>query len=224
MRISLVVVLGLIFTTAMGGSGQLLGGYKKHDDHSNDARVQEAAKFAVDKLGEQRNEKLDLIKVVSAHTQVVAGTNYKLLLDIANSDNKMECVEATVYAPLGNQEKQLTSTRKPTPDQIEQQTEATSERKNGGLLGGYKEVSTDDEEVLDAANFAAEQLSQRSNSLYPFKVKEVLQAKTKVANGRVFDLAIKLSQGDLSDQIMKVEVSRDLKNTYLLTSSSPATS
>ncbi|KAK9904803.1 hypothetical protein WJX75_002797 [Coccomyxa subellipsoidea] len=208
----------------MGGSGQLLGGYKTHDDHSNDARVQEAAKFAVEKLGEQRNEKLDLIKVLSAHTQVVAGTNYKLLLDIANSSNKMEKIEATVYEPLGNQEKQLTSTRNPTPDQIEQQTEATSERKNGGLLGGYKEVSTDDDEVMDAAKFAAEQLSQRSNSLYPFKVKEVLQAKTKVANGRIFDLAIKLSQGDLPDQIMKVEVSRDLKNTYLLTSSSPATS
>lgn len=57
--------------------------------------------------------------------------------------------------------------------QIEQQTEATSERKNGGLLGGYKEVSTGDDEVTEAANFAAEQLSQRSNSLYPFKVKEV---------------------------------------------------
>lgn len=57
--------------------------------------------------------------------------------------------------------------------QIEQFTEAGSERKNGGLLGGYKEVSTNDEEVMDAANFAAEQLSQRSNSLFPFKVKEV---------------------------------------------------
>ncbi len=33
---------------------------------------------------------------------------------------------------------------------------------------------------------------------------QVLQAKTKVANGRVFDMAIKLSQGDLPDQIMKV--------------------
>jgi hypothetical protein len=33
---------------------------------------------------------------------------------------------------------------------------------------------------------------------------QVLQAKTKVANGRIFDLAIKLSQGDLPDQIMKV--------------------
>ncbi len=78
-------------------------------------------------LGEERKEKLDLIKIVSAHTQVrclpwcyepsaakactekpmycerllaaqvVAGTNYKLLLDVANSANKMEHIEATVY-------------------------------------------------------------------------------------------------------------------------------
>ena len=32
----------------------------------------------------------------------------------------------------------------------------------------------------------------------------MLQAKTKVANGKVFDLAVKLSQGDLPDQIMQV--------------------
>ena len=76
-------------------------------------------------LGEERSEKLDLIKIVSAHTQVeccplasvkripwkprmssshehgavqvVAGTNYKLFLDVANAANKMEHVEATVY-------------------------------------------------------------------------------------------------------------------------------
>ena len=54
-----------------------------------------------------------------------------------------------------------------------QSAEQHSERMSGGLLGGYKEVSTSDSEVAEAANFAAEQLSQRSNSLYPFKVKEV---------------------------------------------------
>ena len=32
----------------------------------------------------------------------------------------------------------------------------------------------------------------------------MVQAKTKVANGRVFDMAITLSQGDLPDQIMQV--------------------
>ena len=54
-----------------------------------------------------------------------------------------------------------------------QSAEQHSERMSGGLLGGYKEVSTSDSEVAEAASFAAEQLSQRSNSLYPFKVKEV---------------------------------------------------
>ena len=54
-----------------------------------------------------------------------------------------------------------------------QSAEQHSERTSGGLLGGYREVSTSDHEVTEAANFAAEQLSQRSNSLYPFKVKEV---------------------------------------------------
>ena len=33
---------------------------------------------------------------------------------------------------------------------------------------------------------------------------QVLQAKTKVANGKVFDMAVKLSQGDMPDQIMQV--------------------
>ena len=57
--------------------------------------------------------------------------------------------------------------------QAMQSAEQHSERMSGGLLGGYKEVSTSDQEVTEAASFAAEQLSQRSNSLYPFKVKEV---------------------------------------------------
>ena len=34
---------------------------------------------------------------MSVCLQVVAGTNYKLFLDVANSANKMEHVEATVY-------------------------------------------------------------------------------------------------------------------------------
>lgn len=92
-------------------------------------------------IGQERSEKLDLIKVLSAHTQVrtsevdvwvflilqcrhgmgllpynlicqqkakprcndlqvVAGTNYKLILDVANSANKHEHIEATVYGAL----------------------------------------------------------------------------------------------------------------------------
>lgn len=69
--------------------------------------------------------------------------------------------------------------------QLENEVEANNERKNMGLLGGYKEVSSDDAEVQEAANFAAEQLSQRSNSLFPFKVKEVCGLCFKQAQHRV---------------------------------------
>ena len=57
--------------------------------------------------------------------------------------------------------------------QFEHSVESLSEKKAGGLLGAYKEVSGSDGEVQEAAAFAAEQLSQQSNSLAPFKVKEV---------------------------------------------------
>ena len=65
------------------------------------------------------------------------------------------------------------------------------------------QVSTTDSEVTQAANFAAEQLSSQSNSLSPFEVKEVLSARSKVAAGKVFELKLKLSQGNLPEQIMQ---------------------
>ena len=134
------------------------GGYKQHDDHENDAHVQEVAKFAVQQVrllfkvlefkcgislrsrlkqtaaqaGEKKGTKLELLKVLSAHTQVllprsspavwqhgrqegesllapdsgqdrcaaaqvVAGTNYKLLLSVADASNQKKNLEVTVY-------------------------------------------------------------------------------------------------------------------------------
>lgn len=61
----------------------------------------------------------------------------------------------------------------PLPAQVEHAQEASSERRKGGLLGGFTEVSTDDKDVAAAASFAAQQLSEQSNSLQPFAVKEV---------------------------------------------------
>jgi hypothetical protein len=56
--------------------------------------------------------------------------------------------------------------------QFEQAQESLGESRSGGLLGAYKEVSGEDKEVLEAARFAAEQLSARSNSLAPFELKQ----------------------------------------------------
>ena len=64
-------------------------------------------------------------------------------------------------------------------------------------------MSTTDAEVASAAKFAAEQLSSQSNSLYPFEVKEVLSARSKVVSGKSYELKLKLSQGK-AEQIYQV--------------------
>ena len=56
---------------------------------------------------------------------------------------------------------------------MEHANEASSERNQRNLLGGYREVSGDDKDVTAAASFAAQQLSEQSNSLQPFAVQEV---------------------------------------------------
>lgn len=66
------------------------------------------------------------------------------------------------------------------------------------------QVSTTDSEVAQAASFAAQQLSLQSNSLSPLEVKEVLSARSKVAAGKVFELKLKLAQGNLPEQIVQV--------------------
>ncbi|KAK9821322.1 hypothetical protein WJX81_002249 [Elliptochloris bilobata] len=199
----------------------MLGGYKQHDDHENDAHVQEIAKFAVQQVSEN-GTKLELLKVLSAHTQVVAGTNYKLLLSVADANNQKKNLEVTVYEPIGSKELKLTDSREPSREEVEHASEASSERNKGGLLGGYKEAATDDRNAAAAAAFAAQQLSEQSNSLRPLAVQEVVTARTRVENGLVFDLTLKLGQGGLPPQLYRVEVARDLKNQFRLLSTKSA--
>ena len=51
-----------------------------------------------------------------------------------------------------------------------------------------------------------------SATLRPGLLVQVLHAKTKVNNGKVFDMAVKLSQGDLPDQIMQVRGAEAIQN------------
>lgn len=46
---------------------------------------------------------------------------------------------------------------------------------------GWQAVPTQDPGVQDAANHAVKSIQQRSNSLYPYELLEILLAKAKVA-------------------------------------------
>lgn len=89
-------------------SATMLGGYKKHENHQNDARVQEIASFATEQICSKEGKELEFVKIQSVSTQVVAGKNYKLVIDLATKEQKVQPYEATVYEPLGDQKLQLT--------------------------------------------------------------------------------------------------------------------
>ena len=56
-----------------------------------------AHSLAAVQLSSTHNQKLELVKIHSLHTQIVAGTNYKFVLDVANEQNEKLTYEATVY-------------------------------------------------------------------------------------------------------------------------------
>lgn len=195
----MVAKLTLVFVTLFIGStyaDTMLGGFKQHDDPSNDAGVQDAANFAVSTISKD----LKLEKVLSAHKQVVAGTNYKLELQTSGGN-----FEATVFKGLGNGPHELKTYKR---------MEGGSGGGGGeGQLGGSKQLSADDEEVQKAAKGALDALSSRSNSLYPYKLQKVLKASSKVhGGGTEYKLQLEVTQGDDSATTLEVDVTRTLEN------------
>jgi len=99
-RMKLLLIAIILGTLVMTGQS-LVGGFSDHADFENDAEVQSAADFAAKEIG----VKLQGIK--SVQKQVVAGLNYKLLLD---TDGGL--YDATVYKGLGNAPLKLTNHQK----------------------------------------------------------------------------------------------------------------
>lgn len=173
----------------------MLGGFRQHDDPENDEHVKAAAEFAVSEISSD----LKLEKILSAHKQVVAGTIYKLELQTSSGN-----FEAQVFKGLGDVPFELKTYKKVQGEGNEQPS---------GQLGGMKELSTSDDEVTKAAQFAVDQLGSRSNSLYPLKLEEVLTAHSKVhGGGTEYTLKLRLSQQTLPDSVVKASVTRTLEN------------
>jgi len=74
-----------------------VGGYSKAS--VKDKEVVDAAQFAVKEQAKKTQSKIDLIKVVRADRQVVAGMNYKLRLEIKTGD-QLSQVNVVVWKKL----------------------------------------------------------------------------------------------------------------------------
>src|SRR5215213_6258369 len=89
------------------------------------------------------------------------------------------------------------------------------------LVGGYKEVKTDDPGVLAAAEFAVSARKEQAGG--PLSLVSIKGAETQVVQGRNYRLCLEVKAADETDagvetQDVQAVVYQSLKNEYRLTS------
>ena len=95
-KLFMLAAFGIVFGCALSLSAQIkTGGYKSIS--VSNSGVQEAADFAVEKKAAEMEQELSLEGIVKAETQTVAGTNYRLCLQISAPSKEEGEDSVTVY-------------------------------------------------------------------------------------------------------------------------------
>ncbi|CAI8613775.1 unnamed protein product [Vicia faba] len=168
------------------------------EESPNDfAEIESLARFAV----QQHNNK----EVLKAKEQVVAGKVYSLTLEAVDAGKK-RIYEAKIWVKPWMNFKQLQEF-KPARVISSFTSSDLGVRQEGHKLG-WHEVPNHDPNVKDAANFAVKSIIRRSNSLSPYKLQDIIQAKTRAIGDHVrFDLLLKVSRG-VKEERFRVEVNK----------------
>ncbi|KAL6645599.1 hypothetical protein ACP70R_017207 [Stipagrostis hirtigluma subsp. patula] len=104
MRSSVLLVAIVVVYAVAAPTTAIPGGWSPIKD-INDPHIQELGEWAVTEHVKQANDGLKFSRVVSGDQQVVAGVNYRLVVDASNNDGKDAKYQAVVY------EREWTNTR-----------------------------------------------------------------------------------------------------------------
>jgi len=156
--------------------GALVGGKTEIKINETDPNVM----FAVTAINgfyakQGDNENRDLVKVVKATSQVVAGTLYTLLLDVQSSGGEELC-EVTVWSRpwlSGDEAMQVSDGPSCKPADKQQQV----------LAGGMQAADPDAQEVQDALSFATDAMNSQENFLYLRKPTNIAKVTSQVVSG-----------------------------------------
>ncbi|KAJ4815267.1 Cysteine proteinase inhibitor [Rhynchospora pubera] len=78
-------------------------------ENITDPHVQEIGNYAVSEHNRQSGDNLEFLRVTSGETQVVAGTNYRLVLEASDEEGNAACYQAVVWEKAWEGFRQLTS-------------------------------------------------------------------------------------------------------------------
>lgn len=155
-------------------------------------------------IAENRPVKVDLLK---AEKQVVAGMNYKLVVHVEDSHLGSTYYSCVVWEKLPAYGGGFEVTKM---DSIS--------AKEAGVV---EQESIDDPDADLAASYALEQLSQQSNSLFPFQLKKLVFAE-KSKNDEdnvVHHMILRVAQGDMAEQTVDIVVENKADHGFVLSNS-----
>ncbi|GMN55617.1 hypothetical protein TIFTF001_024737 [Ficus carica] len=219
-----VFVLLVQFSSQSDIDMATLGGVRESRGGSdNSADVEDLGRFAVQEHNKKENALLEFARVVKAEEQVVAGTLHHLTLEAIEAGTK-KIYEAKVWVKPWLNFKELQEFKhtgdatpsKHTGDATPSFTRSDLGVKQGGQEQGWQAVPAHDPVVQDAANHAVSTLQQRSNSLFPYVLQEVVHAKAEVIDDFArFDLVLKVKRGNKEEKY-KAEVHKNNEGNFHL--------
>lgn len=177
------------------------------------------AQFAVDQHNTKENALLELVRVVKAQEQVVTGTLHHLTLEVVDAGKK-KFYEAKVWVKPWMNFKELQEFKHVGDVDVPAFTSSDLGCKKDEQVTGWRSVPVHDPVVQDAAHHAVKKIQERSNSLLPYELSEIVHANAEVTSAK-FDMLLKVKRGEKEEKF-KVEVHRNTEGGFQLNKSHQA--
>ncbi|XP_063940428.1 cysteine proteinase inhibitor 6-like [Daucus carota subsp. sativus] len=184
----------------------------------NSTEIDSLARFAVEEHNKKENALLEFAKVVKAKEQVVAGTMHHLTVEVIDAGAK-KLYEAKIWVKPWMNFKELQEFKH--VEECPTITPSDLGVKKGDHPAGWQSVAVHDPVVQDAADHAIKTIQQRSNSLVPYQLQEIVHANVEVVEESAkFDIILKVSRGDKEEKL-KVEVHKSDEGAFKLIHMAP---
>ncbi|KAL3839940.1 hypothetical protein ACJIZ3_024531 [Penstemon smallii] len=179
----------------------------------SNSEIHSLAQFAVHEHNNKNNALLELVRVVKQQEQVVAGTMHHLTLEVMDAGKK-KLYEAKVWVKPWMNFKELQEFTH--VGDVPSFTSSDLGVKKDEQVSGWRSVPVHDPVVQDAANHAIKTIQQRSNSLFPYELKEIIHANAEVVETSAkFDMLLKVNRGGKEEKF-KVEVHKNNEGGFHL--------
>ncbi|KAG8381689.1 hypothetical protein BUALT_Bualt06G0147600 [Buddleja alternifolia] len=179
----------------------------------SNSEINSLARFAVDQHNDKQNALLELVRVVKAQEQVVAGTLHHLTLEVIDAGSK-KLYEAKVWVKPWMNFKELQEFRH--VGDVPCFTSSDLGARKDEQVSGWQSVAVHDPVIQDAAHHAVKTIQERSNSLLPYELSEIVHANAEVVETSAkFDMLLKVRRGGKEEKF-KVEVHRNSDGGFRL--------